>query len=349
MSLKRIACALLVWVGAAAPTGAQALRLSGVVLDERQVPISGAAVRLSGGVADTTGPAGRFEFTGVVPGRYIISVAAVGFQLRSVELSIMRDTLLTLAMSRRAVMLDTLVVRPRQARIKATAIDSASGDYLLQAQATLYPGGRFASAASGVFVFDSVPPGPTTIFVEALEHLPVRVDLNANRDTVFIVKMGIDSVAIRMIGIQVKRLQSRSNSLPMPTKILNRDGVVREGASNLHELILRRSYEDPAEARKAFVESPDNGCNFVDDIKVSRAVFEAMQPELVERIEIYKNVGLPPDMDQSAKNGRWDPRTKTQRNFGTIAMIRVYTKRYVATLPRQQVLQQIVYRAGQCA
>ena len=331
MSLKPPIFLLLVGVAAEAQTA----RVSGVVVDERQTPVAGATVRLTGDRSVTVGANGRFEFADAIPGRYVITVTSIGFQLRSVDLTVTRDTTLRIVMTRRSVTLDTVIVRPRNLRVKATAVDASTGDFLLQAQATLYPGARFMGAVSGVFVFDSVSPGPTSIVVEALEHLPVRVDIALMRDSVFRVPMEVDSVALRMTAMQVRRLEQRSHSIAMPTTSLNRDAIKREGVGNLFELLMRRSFEDPAVARQLFINTADSGCFFVDDNKVPFQALEGMVPELVERIEIYRSGG--------AEAPTFQKRPFTKRNFGVVRMVRVYTRRFVATLPRQEKLPRIVF------
>ena len=319
----------------AATAQAQTVRISGTVVDERQLPIQGATVRLTGDTSMITRSDGQFTFANVIPGRRVLTVSSIGFELRSLDVTIIRDSSLSIVMTRRTVTLDTVVVRPRSLRIKATAVDSASGDFLLQAQATLYPGSLSLSAVSGVFVFDSVSPGPVTMVFEALEHLPTRIELNLNRDTTFRVAMGVDSVALRMTALQVKRLEQRTNAISMPTTALNRDAIKREAATTLHELLTRRAFEDPQAARQAFTAPPEAGCYFVDDVKVSRGVFDAMLPELVERVEIFRSAGAPAPKLSGRQRG--------ERNFGTVQMFRVYTKRYVATLPRKQNLPRIMF------
>ena len=307
------------------PLRAQTVGVSGTVVDERQLPVAGATVRLTGDTAVTTTSTGRFAFERTVPGRHVLTVAAVGFQLRVLELSVSRDTSLSITMMRLAITLDTVVVRPRNIRIKATAVDSATGDFLMQAQASLYPGGRFLGAISGTVVFDSVSPGPTSIVFEAFEHLPKRVDLNAEHDTSFRVKLGIDSVALRMIAVQVQRIARRSQSISMPTTSLNRDAIKREGTMSIGELIHRRAY--------GFIDTA--ACYYVDDIRVDSMDVIQLLPELVERVELFRRGG--------AESPDFKMRSKTARTFGNVQMIRVYTRRYVATLPRKETLPNVVF------
>jgi hypothetical protein len=263
----------------------------------------------------------------------VITATTVGHQLKAIDLFIRSDTTLTIVLSRRTISLDTVLVRPRNLRIKGTAVDSTSGDFLLQAQATLYPGGRFVGATSGVFTFDSVSPGLTTLVVEGHEHLPMRVELDLQHDTTFRIRLGIDSLAVRMTAMQVRRLEQRSRAIPMPTTALNREAIEREGATSLLELVTHRLYQDPGAVRKSFVKPPASTCYFVDDSRVPLAVLEGMQPQLVERIEIYRSGG-PPSPSLSGGTGR---------NFGPANMVRVYTRRYVSTLARQKSLPRVFY------
>ena len=58
-----------------------------------------------------------------------------------------------------------------------------------------------------------------------------------------------------------------------------------------------------------------DACYFVDDMRVEPAMFDGLLPELIERVEMYKDG----------------------------AMIRVYTKRYVAALINKSGLQKLSY------
>jgi hypothetical protein len=60
-----------------------------------------------------------------------------------------------------------------------------------------------------------------------------------------------------------------------------------------------------------------------------------MLPELVERVEIFRAAGPPAP--------RLSGRQRGERNFGTVQMFRVYTKRYVASLARKENLSRIMF------
>ena len=307
----RVACCALVFTATAS---AQTARVSGrVVEDGRGTPVANATVRISGAADQVTDSLGRFSFTNVFPRRYIITVASIGYRFKTIEATIERDTTLLIAMTRRVTTLDTMVVRPRYVRIKGTAVDSATGDALMQAQATLYPEGKFVGAMTGTFRFDSVAPGPVTIIVEGAEHLPVRVEMDVTRDTSFRVKMSVDSIALRMIAIQVRRLEKRAQSVPYQMRSYNRNLITEHRVMALGDFLAQRGVVDLDWRRLAGGLSP--GCYFVDDIKVDKAVVLMQDPQLIERVETYRKGG----------------------------MIRAYTRRYVGSLIGREGLQDVRY------
>jgi hypothetical protein len=319
---------------------AQTVRVTGSVVAENiGGPVANAEVRLTGGDAVVTDANGRFQLS-TVPGRYVLTVMAVGFRLRSLDLDISRDTSLTIVMPRLVVTLDTMVVRAANVRILGAVVDSATGSNLMQAKATIYPSGKSTGALSGEFLFTNVPAGEITIVVEAAEHLPAQATFRTFSDTLVVFRLGIDSVALRMIALQVKRLESRTKAMSVPSEALNRDAIVRQSTTTIGELIYRRLNEDPVDVRRRPPVAADEGCFFLDDAKVPREAFEGVLAELVERVEFYKEAGQSASIRPRVA-GRTAPTAR-----GGVRMIRVYTKRYAATLARQEELPRIVYMPG---
>ena len=307
---------------AALSTGAegQIVRLSGTVVDERQAPIAGAIVRITGNdTAMTTGSSGTFTL-GSVPGGVILTVAAPAYELRTIALALVSDTIITVVMRSRITVLDPMVVRPRQVRLKGTVVDSATNEPILFAFVSLYPGGRTTDASNiGRFSFDTVSTGPVTIVAAAVEHLPIQLQLDARRDTTLTIRLPIDSVAVRMMEVQAKRLSKRSQSTPLPVRQFGREDITREARGTVGELVDRLNLAPPRTLRARSVMSAGDACVFLDDRKIAPGMMDGLYPELIERVEIY------------------------QRG----AMIRIYSKRYVMSLAGQDLLRGIKYiRAG---
>jgi hypothetical protein len=311
MLLKRLAMLLLL---GGVSASAQAVRVNGTVVNERLQPISGATLRLTG--ADsmlTTGPSGTFQFEGIFPNGMILTVSAPGFEFRSIPLS-PGNTTLTITMKSSITTLDPMIVRPKGFRVKGQVVDAKSGDALLFARVTLYPKAIAVDASNvGDFRFDSIM-GPVTIVAEAVEHLPVQVQVNPSRDTSIKIRMPTDSVAVRMVAQQVTRLHKRSLAVPHNLKYADHEMIQREARTSIADMVDKLLIR-PMNRRSMNSASAEDGCVFYDDKKIPPAMLLGIYPELIERVEVYARGG----------------------------MIRVYSKRYVMSLMGQDQLRKVLY------
>jgi hypothetical protein len=128
------------------------------------------------------------------------------------------------------------------------------------------------------------------------------------------VKLGIDSVALRMIGLQVMRLEKRAQSVPYSMRSFNRKLISEHRMLTIGEFVDRKLQRPSDPSRRVTIPAM-SACVFVDDSKVPPAMLDGLAPELIERVEVYKNG----------------------------AMIRVYTKRYVSSLIGKAGLQKVMY------
>lgn len=300
---------------------AQGVTVSGVVVETAQfAPVGGALIRLSDLPPTTTDRDGQFRFTRVLPGRYTLEVEAFGYRPRSLEIVIRADTAVHVQIDPDPVVLDSLLVSAGNVTIKGTVRDAVTGMKLLQgAQVTIYPGARTIGALSGSFTLRNVPSGrPIGLLIEALEYLPARVEFVADRDTTLDVPLKVDSVAIRLVAQQVKRLETRSHAIPHSINTLSRADINRAVVPSIGELLRRQLPRDEIRERDFFLDN--RGCVFLDDMPVKLADVYTAPPAMIERVEIYGYRG---------------------------DMIRVYTRRYVATLMRVPSLPPIMFmRAG---
>ncbi|HET9424428.1 MAG TPA: carboxypeptidase regulatory-like domain-containing protein [Gemmatimonadaceae bacterium] len=295
---------------------AQTIRVSGQVVDETsRNPIQWVTVRLSGSDStQTTGPSGTFSFAGVLPGRVTLTAAAYDREFVSASMTLISDTVLTIVMKPRVVTLDPMIVRPGFVRISGTVFAS-NGDPMLFAYVGLHPDGRYVDASNaGSFKFDKVATGPVTIVVEAIEHLPLQVTFTARRDTTLRLKLEADSVALRMIANQVVRLADRAEAEPYTIRTWNRELIERERRATIGETVDRMMVRPYDPGRRA-QQSADDACVFLDDRRIAPGMLDGLYPELMERIEVYRNG----------------------------AMIRVYSKRYVMSLVAQANLPKVTY------
>lgn len=316
MLLTRLEAVLAFAVSLALPVAlsAQVVRVNGTVVNERLEPIRGATLRLTGADSTlTTGPSGTFQFEGIFPSGMILTVSAPGYDFRSIPLS-PGNTTLTITMKSSITTLEKMVIRPKGVRIKGQVVDDKTGDALLFARVAIFPDGRTVDASNvGDFRFDSIQ-GTVTIVAEAIEHLPVQVQLNPSRDTSIKIRMPIDSVALRMIALQVTRLQKRSQAVPHTFKYADRERIQIESRTSIAEMVDKLLIR-PMNRRTLSSQSADDACVFYDDKKIAPGMLLGIYPELIERVEVYARG----------------------------AMVRVYSKRYVMSLAGQEQLRKVLY------
>lgn len=299
---------LLLALIAPSALAAQRASLNGVVsVAGASTPIPGAIVSVDG-IEQRTDRLGLFRFDGLSTGRHVLAVRALGYLPVSRTISLRADSTLRVSLTPRPVVLDTMMVRGRTATVKITAVDARSGNSILRASATTYPGSQTVGGLNGHFTFPDIPVGSTLqVSLEALEYLPVFLEIVPARDTSIKVSMRVDSVGIRMILVQVKRLERRAKGIPLSVDDLDRREIRESGVISVGEVILRRLPSPKSGPRKLPTE-----CVFLNDREIDSGLLMGLVPEEVERVEIFAR-------------GR---------------MIRVYTTSYVSglggveTLPR---------------
>jgi hypothetical protein len=287
----------------------QQVTVTGMVVERTQSSwIGGATVRLSGSPSFFTDLDGAFQFTRVTPGRHTLTVEALGYQSRSVELEIRADTILLVEMDPDPILLDSLLVRAGSITIRGRILDAETGQGVLYAQVAVEPGLSTTGALSGSFTLRGVPRGrAVTVLVQAVEYMPARIALITDADTTLTIELDPDPVGIRIVAEQVKKLHTRSNSIPFPRSVIDREDLIQYRGGTAYEI---------TEARLRTVRYSRNPlgltrggttpqCIFIDDVQqLDLGLFWSISAGELERIEIFDRGG----------------------------MIRAYTKRYVVSL-----------------
>ena len=297
-------------------TAAQQVTVTGRVLERTYASwIGGAIVSLSGSPPFFTDLDGLFRFNRVVPGRHTLTVEAMGYQTRSFELEIRADTTVTVEMDPDPVVLDSLMVRTGEVTIRGEILDAVTGLRVLYAQVTVEPGLSTIGALSGEFRIPKVPIGrAVTVRVEAVEYLPARIALITEADTSLTIELEHDSVGIRMIAQQERKLEVRSRGQPYRRRVLGKDRLALLPTWTMYEVVMRelkmsqRSWDRGSPRARTAPGSPpalDEQCLFIDDVQQMHFAFLwGLWPGEVARVEIYDGGG----------------------------MVRVYTKRYLVGL-----------------
>ncbi len=318
-----LAAGILVWATAPTAAWAQQVTVTGLVVERTQASwIGGATVRLSGSPPFFTDLDGAFRFNRVTPGHHTLTVQALGYQTRSVELEIQADTTLLIEMDPDPIVLDSLLVRTGNIRIKGDIRDAQTGRRVLYAQVTVRPGFSTVGAISGRFTVKKVPIGrAVTVLVEAVEYLPARIALITEADTSLTIGLEHDSVGIRLLAQKVQALEARSNSIPYRRRDIDKEEMVRYAGWTIHEIVQRQlsmmSFGRSGRNRARMPDEPQ--CLFIDDRQQMHFAFLwGLSAGEVERVEIYDRGG----------------------------MIRVYTKRFVVGLGAKQLPSILYMKVG---
>jgi len=292
--------------GVASSACAQEVTVVGIVTDAADsAPVVDATVRITGAPWTFTNREGRFIVEGVRPGRTTIAIEALGYEPFSRDITIRGDTLLRITLGRDPLRLEGVEVRG--VTIRGELYDRTTGRRVYDGEIVLQPDGRRVSARHGNFTMRNVPTGPVRLVARVIEYLPEAIEFDATADTTLRFDMRIDSVGIRLIQRQVRRLEQRAEAEPYRVRALNRDDIARAGAPDVAELIRRNLPIHAVPQRPPY----DGMCVIYNDARMPFEMLIGMPPELVERIEVLGFDG---------------------------AMIRVYSKRYVAGLMRRTKL-----------
>lgn len=309
---------------------AQQATIRGVVQERVDgTPVAEASVRLRDGPRAVADASGRFVLPRVDPGRYTLEIDALGYVSRRVDIVIRGDTTLVIQLEADPVPIDQ--IEARVVTIRGTLHDAATGARLQSGEVRIEPGGDTGPANYRGFRIRGVQAGPVRVVARAIEYLPAVIEFDAERDTTLRVDMRVDSVGIKLLFQQVDRLAQRADAEPLSVRELNRDDIHRSGAPTIGDLVQRQlpswsagaplvlSRQRRAQERRSTTQrtaSSGPACVTYDDIPVDLALLAGIPSDLVERVEI----------------------------FGYRRMVRVYSKRYVASLMGREQLPRINFQ-----
>jgi hypothetical protein len=314
-----------------APVGsvsAQQATIRGVIQERVDgTPIAEASVRLRDGPWAVADASGRFVLERVDPGRYTLEVDALGYVSSHVDIVIRGDTTLVVQLEADPVSIDQ--IEARVVTIRGTLHDAITGARLQSGEVQIEPGGETGTANYRGFRIRGVQAGPVRVVARALEYLPAVIEFDAERDTTLRFDMRVDSVGIKLLLQQVDRLAQRADAEPLSVRELNRDDIHRSGAPTIGDLVQRllpswsagpplvlsrqrRAQESSTTQRTA---SRGPACVTYDDVPVDLELVEEIPSDLIERVEI----------------------------FGYRSMVRIYSKRYIASLMGREQLPRIIF------
>lgn len=236
---------------------------------------------------------GEFRLPDVPVGLHVVTVTALGYQTREVQLDVKGDTAVFIELEVAPVRVDSIVVRSRTITVRGHVFELATGKPVIDAEATI--GARMdRTNFAGNFKVTRVPGGaPVTVEVGAVALFPAQLIITADRDTTIRVGLRPDSVGQAMLDAAVKKIEERSRAVQMTRDQWDREELMRFPRT-IEQLLLQRY------GRRVVPT-----CLFVNDINMTIGGAELLASYItdeLERVEV----------------------------FGRGSMVRLYTRRFAA-------------------
>ena len=312
------AAALLgsLWAGAPAGASAQVAVLEGRVYDAGSgAGLQNAVVTLEGRGSVLTSESGSFRYTGVPLGTYTLRVQAFGYRERTLPLEVRGDTTVSVPVDVVPIELDPVEVELRTIDFDGEARDPMTDGIVMDALVASDQGHEERTNAHGHFDLDDVLEGaPLRLEIRAFSYLPLDTTFVPDDDGRRVFELEADSLMLRMIDVQVRRLEARAEGrIATFPRSMNRDRLARY-LNNFTVLdMLEREYPLRMLRRVA--------CVLIDDRQIDdgfgairgelrRSYLLTTYPDEVERLEFLE----------------------FETPGGRALQLRVYTKDYMARL-----------------
>jgi hypothetical protein len=244
-------------------------------------PVVGATVELDGQPSTTTSSTGAFRIEGVTPGGYSLRVEALGYSPSDVFLVIRQDTSLVVELDVAPVALDTLAVDAREIDLRGHVKERGSDLSLVRTEVHTNLNRETRTNTAGRFRLRDLPAGfPILIQIRAFGYYPLDSTVVAEQDTTLTFELVVDSLAQRMIDVEVARLEERARpfrSAIMPA--ITREQLLRSRGTVLD--VLQSRYSINLGRVQCIVIDERQRYNGLDE-------FALILPEEVERIEVLE-------------------------------------------------------------
>lgn len=226
------------------PPAVQAqVRIEGRIVEAgTDAGLAGATVRLDGGPTIAANIQGRFRLSQVAPGQHILTAWAYGYATRDVTLQVRADTSLVIELQPSPLPLPPLVVEGRTVTVRGEVFERSTDRRLMNVEVQVDSREETRTDVFGRFEIGEVAAGPPfRMSVRGFGFLPVEAIVSAFQDTALVFELEPDSVAQRMIDVQVRRLEERAEPLrQLVMPVLDRDFLLKRGTATALDLIRER-------------------------------------------------------------------------------------------------------------
>lgn len=175
---------------------------------------------------------GAFAIRGVRPGRYALTVEALGYRTARTTILVVEDVTGTVQLDPEPILLDPLAVRPAEVSLRGRVVERGSGRGVPYLTVDLGPAGQTATNDGGSFRVGGILRGRHLVRVEGFGWLPASVSLLVESDTVVVMEVERDPITERIIAQQVGKLSERVRSVGVSVATVDREKILESRAAN---------------------------------------------------------------------------------------------------------------------
>ena len=260
-------------------------------------PIGNATVEVGGMGQSITSNDGRFRFQHVSTGRLTFSISALGYARQTFTVQVRSDTTLLIDLKILPVVVDSISVQGNLVAVRGRLVEAHTGFLVTDGEIDTDAHAGVRVNAAGNFRLDRLIPGRTIrLNVRSFGYDPVEVELTPERDTAVLVQLEPDSLALRLIAEQIRRLDERIAATGYKRLTIDRKFIQSAVAATAMQLVVSRLHGDMNPIR----------CVIIDDEyrRDGMLALRSLPADLVYRAEILER--------------------------GT--MVRIYTTRYIENM-----------------
>jgi hypothetical protein len=187
--------------------------------------VPGATVEIESAGRQQTAEDGSFSFAIVPPGRHGLTVEATGYAPIRTAVLVTDHVQALLRLEPRPIVLDSIAARSALHDVRGRVLE-VSSDRSVPFATVRIPGiGETSTNDAGAFRLARLPPGDYVLEAERFGWMPLRTSVSVFADTTVVVRLELDSIAVKMMQQQVERLETRVKGVGYSLRVVDRDAI----------------------------------------------------------------------------------------------------------------------------
>jgi len=260
--------------------------------------IAQATVTLGDSARVLTNLNGEFVIRGVRPGRYPLTVEALGYEPARTTIVVNEDVTGTVELQPQPIRLDTLGVQPARFALRGRVLDQETGRSVSYVTIQVPGYGETSSNDAGGFRIGDLARGRYPLVVEGFGWLPLRLDVELESDTTLIARVARDPITERIIDRQEERLAERVRSIGSRVRAIAREEILESRAATPSDIVAGsvtgRIVTCPGSLRLSCIDLGRGAVEpyvYIDDrlTQCGLEVLRAYPNASIHRIEVFRN------------------------------------------------------------